>query len=480
MSPSNTPSCSTPLMMPRKPFTGFINVWEWRCSGNPCKTFKSSMYLLQRMPRSRSSWTKRLLCAFVLLALLMLSACLTPATTGATLSLKVHPPATCDGTFSYAVELTNAKHEGMGDQWIKVSINGEDFERLKTDQNGRFSSTGDMHPAWCNKDAVLTATFEGTKQFGSATVQQILRVAACNDGTAMESCSQNKGYYCDNATALVFNCDKCGCTDSLICSDNACVTADARVSQLISELQGHIVKVKNSYVEGSGIVFSQETVGATVHTAILTNHHVVEDAWSLEDIQVLSNSPEGKVLAAYVAPLGIDLAIVEVEGKIGTPIDLKYVDVQKGQAVVALGSPLGFQGSVSKGIISNFVKDDSNNNYTLDHIQTDAAINPGSSGGGLFLESDGSLVGINTYKYTNTEGLGFAIDFRELNLLPAYKNWIPWAPPKLCDDGTPYGLCSLLIPYACDDGKVVPACEYCGCPPADGTVCYTDGKCRVP
>lgn len=405
-------------------------------------------------------------------AVLFLFACVSE---NVTLALKVKAPQTCSGTFTYSVEVTNANKEGIGSRWVSVAVDGETFERLKTDQNGRFSSSGEMRPEWCNKDVLVTAVLES----GTATDEQTLRVASCSDGTSVDSCSKDKGQYCDMNATLLFNCAKCGCADGLTCSGNTCLSAESRASGLITTLQGHLVKVNHSFAEASGIVLSQDLVDNELHSFILTNHHVVEAGTSLSSIAVTGSFGTATAEQIFVAPRGIDLAVIEVVGMIGLPVELKYVSSEKGQSVFALGAPLGIDGSVSKGIISNFVPDDENKNYTLNHIQTDAAINPGSSGGGLFLESDGRLIGINTFKYLGAEGLGFAIDVRELNNLPDFSEWPPWTPSKMCRDGTPYDYCSMNVPYGCIDGDLVPSCEYCGCPSED-QACYTDGKCRIP
>ena len=85
-----------------------------------------------------------------------------------------------------------------------------------------------------------------------------------------------------------------------------------------------------------------------------------------------------------------------------TPIDLgNSGDVQVGQQVVAVGSPLGLAGTVTEGIISALDRpvstsgESGNQNTVIDALQTDAAINPGNSGGAL-VNMDGQLIGINT------------------------------------------------------------------------------------
>ena len=98
-----------------------------------------------------------------------------------------------------------------------------------------------------------------------------------------------------------------------------------------------------------------------------------------------------------------DIAVVRVQGVSGlTPITLgSSANLRVGQDVVAIGSPLGLEGTVTTGIISALNRpvaaggDAQNQNTVLDAIQTDAAINPGNSGGAL-VNMNGELVGVNS------------------------------------------------------------------------------------
>ena len=123
---------------------------------------------------------------------------------------------------------------------------------------------------------------------------------------------------------------------------------------------------------------------------------------------------------------GSDIAVVRAKNVSGlTPIAVgSSADLRVGQDVVAIGSPLGLEGTVTTGIISALNRpvaaggDAKNQNTVLDAIQTDAAINPGNSGGAL-VNMNGELVGINSAIATlgadaggaqgGSIGLGFAI-----------------------------------------------------------------------
>lgn len=144
---------------------------------------------------------------------------------------------------------------------------------------------------------------------------------------------------------------------------------------------------------------------------ILTNSHVVSNGQAV-DVNVLFNdgsNAKGKVLWNDSS---LDLAIVKVERTGLTPADLGDSDsVKTGDIAIAIGNPLGleFQKSVTQGIISGLdrtIKTEQSNMTGL--MQTDASINPGNSGGPL-LNEKGQVIGINTAKASQGEGLGFAI-----------------------------------------------------------------------
>lgn len=166
--------------------------------------------------------------------------------------------------------------------------------------------------------------------------------------------------------------------------------------------------------EGSGVILSSDGL-------ILTNNHVA--AGGGPGAQLTAYFADGSSAPASVVATDptSDLAVVRAEGRTDlTPIDLGSSDsLQVGQPVVAVGSPLGLESTVTSGIISALDRpvstsgETGNQSTVIDAIQTDAAINPGNSGGAL-VNMDGQLVGINTAIATSGEqsgsiGLGFAI-----------------------------------------------------------------------
>jgi serine protease Do len=121
----------------------------------------------------------------------------------------------------------------------------------------------------------------------------------------------------------------------------------------------------------------------------------------------------GRTLPAKVVGFSklIDLAVLKVEatGLPTLPMG-RYEHIQKGQIVLAFGSPEGLENSVSLGLVSSVLRQPDPDDVMV-YIQTDAAINPGNSGGPL-VDVDGNMVGIDTFIYTKSggnEGIGFAI-----------------------------------------------------------------------
>ena len=158
---------------------------------------------------------------------------------------------------------------------------------------------------------------------------------------------------------------------------------------------------------GSGFVLNKEGL-------ILTNRHVVAGGDGRFQISTQGGlKTEGKVI--YV-DRKLDFAVVKSDSiKKLNPLPLCYANYpDPGEDVVALGSPLGLAGTVTRGIVSAIrypsgnLKDVAPNYVTL--IQTDASISPGNSGGPL-VNRKGEVIGINTFSQSgsNSQNLNFAI-----------------------------------------------------------------------
>jgi serine protease Do len=164
---------------------------------------------------------------------------------------------------------------------------------------------------------------------------------------------------------------------------------------------------------GSGVILTPDGY-------IVTNAHVVEGARRIQVVLPRSTGGEvgsilrarGDVVGAQLvgSDLETDLAVLKVEGSGLPAVELADSDeLRQGELVLAFGSPLGLEQSVTMGIVSSVARQ-LTPEAPMIYIQTDATINPGNSGGAL-VDSRGRLVGINTMIFSQSggsEGIGFA------------------------------------------------------------------------
>ena len=169
------------------------------------------------------------------------------------------------------------------------------------------------------------------------------------------------------------------------------------------------------YGSGSGVVVAEGYV--------LTNYHVVEDAHSLKVSVNNEATGEAELYDAAVAASDpeVDVAVLYVPELKLAPVELGDSDtLQIGDWAILIGNPLGFTGTVTTGIVSGLDRDVKSDKTSVDKygrrsnvvnqmIQTDAAINSGISGGGMF-NTQGQLMGIPTLKYSGTRGSGAMIE----------------------------------------------------------------------
>lgn len=153
--------------------------------------------------------------------------------------------------------------------------------------------------------------------------------------------------------------------------------------------------------QGSGFIVSPDGI-------ILTNAHVVRDAKEVMVKLTDRREFQAKVLGADPKT---DVAVLKIDAKNLPTVQLGSAhDLRVGEWVLAIGSPFGFENSVSAGVVSakgRSLPDDS----FVPFIQTDVAVNPGNSGGPLF-NTHGEVIGINSQIYSRTggyQGLSFAI-----------------------------------------------------------------------
>jgi len=165
---------------------------------------------------------------------------------------------------------------------------------------------------------------------------------------------------------------------------------------------------------GSGVIYKVEDG----ETYIVTNHHVIEDADSVEVILYDETHMEAEIIGS---DLFTDLAVLKMDNENeDTPMEIGTSESLKvGEPAIAIGNPLGayLSSTVTQGVISGMERTipmdfnfDGQPDWQAEVIQTDAAINPGNSGGAL-INLYGQLIGINSMKINEeaVEGIGFAI-----------------------------------------------------------------------
>lgn len=168
-------------------------------------------------------------------------------------------------------------------------------------------------------------------------------------------------------------------------------------SGIIEDAIKAVVTIRTDVSQGTGFIINSEGY-------IVTNAHVLVGATYVQIItyeQEITNAD----LIGYDGDL--DIALLKVEGDYDSISLADSDNVQVGEKVIAIGNPLGLQFSVSQGIVSAVHREGINRLEA--YIQTDAALNPGNSGGPL-INTQGKVIGINNFKVSGGESLGFALE----------------------------------------------------------------------
>lgn len=179
-------------------------------------------------------------------------------------------------------------------------------------------------------------------------------------------------------------------------------SASSDFSGVIENSIKSVVTIRTDSAQGTGFIITDDGY-------IVTNAHVLADSngYLAKNIRAI-NSDSQTISATFIGfDDNFDLALIKISGNYNS-IKLGNSDnIQIGEKVIAIGNPLGLQFSVSEGIISAVNREGSNGEKA--YIQTDAALNPGNSGGPL-INKQGEVIGINNFKISGGESLGFALE----------------------------------------------------------------------
>ena len=194
------------------------------------------------------------------------------------------------------------------------------------------------------------------------------------------------------------------------CGPSAMDSYSQIIINAVDKLRTSVVKIEQYNVKegrqtvtgtGTGFLFSSDGY-------LFTNSHVVKKATQLRTILYDGSIHNATLIGEDPYT---DLAILKIEAVEYTPAKLGDSDyLSIGQLVIAIGNPLGFQHTVTAGVISALGRTlSSETGVNMDSmIQTDASLNPGNSGGPL-INAEGEVIGVNTATIRGAQGLCFAI-----------------------------------------------------------------------
>ncbi len=172
-------------------------------------------------------------------------------------------------------------------------------------------------------------------------------------------------------------------------------------SGIIEDVIKSVVTIRTDISQGTGFIINKNGY-------VVTNYHVMKDAQSAGIFTYDGNIHEVNFIGYNE---NLDIALLKIEGTYNSLTLADSDNAQIGEKVIAIGNPLGIQFSVSEGIISNLHQEGPSGIKA--YIQTDAALNPGNSGGPL-INKKGEVIGINNFKISGTEGIGFALESNQI------------------------------------------------------------------
>ena len=174
-------------------------------------------------------------------------------------------------------------------------------------------------------------------------------------------------------------------------------TTSADFSGIIEDAIKSVVTIRTDVSQGTGFIITEGGY-------IVTNAHVMAGA---KAATIITYNEEQHIVKLIGQDSTMDIALLKIDGEYDELELADSDDVQIGEKVIAIGNPLGLQFSVTEGIVSAVDRPGANGIEA--YIQTDAALNPGNSGGPL-INKEGEAIGINNFKVGGGESLGFALE----------------------------------------------------------------------
>lgn len=173
-------------------------------------------------------------------------------------------------------------------------------------------------------------------------------------------------------------------------------------SGIIEDVVKSVITIRTDTSQGTGFIINNNGY-------IVTNAHVLADQQGKLASNIRAITYEQETIQADFIGYNpnLDIALLKISGDYTSLKLADSDDIQIGEKVIAIGNPLGLQFSVSEGIVSNMHQPGPTGIKA--YIQTDAALNPGNSGGPL-INKQGKAIGINNFKLSGSEGIGFALE----------------------------------------------------------------------
>ncbi len=179
--------------------------------------------------------------------------------------------------------------------------------------------------------------------------------------------------------------------------DELKASASSDFSGIIENSIQSVVTIRTDISQGTGFIIDEKGF-------VITNHHIIDGA---KAAAIITSDGESHRVSLVGSNEQMDVSLLKIEGDY-QELELGNSDeINIGEKVIAIGNPLGLQFSVSEGIVSATSR--AGPSGITAYIQTDAALNPGNSGGPL-INTQGEVIGINNFKIGEGESLGFALE----------------------------------------------------------------------